>query len=244
MALIKCPECGKEVSDKATSCPNCGYELSKQNQGESTTPRSSNKTIAIIIAVVVLAAAAVGCWAIFGSKTEDATKTTETTEETIENVSTEEPELALQISDFVFTSPIEWRGVSQQSISLAADDVNIVEKLKSLGFEVTKQETKTFEGEGGEPIEATITNLKKSGCEIETNGREVTITFNNEASANQFMDGVKEMGFKKDFESPDGRQDYCWIYKDEYNNEHPQNDCGDVFVSLKGNEVSIYTAMP
>lgn len=24
MALIKCPECGKEISDKAVSCPNCG----------------------------------------------------------------------------------------------------------------------------------------------------------------------------------------------------------------------------
>jgi hypothetical protein len=24
MALIKCPECGKEISDKAPSCPNCG----------------------------------------------------------------------------------------------------------------------------------------------------------------------------------------------------------------------------
>lgn len=27
MALIKCPECGKEISDKAVSCPNCGYPL-------------------------------------------------------------------------------------------------------------------------------------------------------------------------------------------------------------------------
>ena len=27
MALIKCPECGKQVSDKAQSCPNCGYPL-------------------------------------------------------------------------------------------------------------------------------------------------------------------------------------------------------------------------
>lgn len=25
MALIQCPECGKEISEKATSCPNCGY---------------------------------------------------------------------------------------------------------------------------------------------------------------------------------------------------------------------------
>lgn len=27
MALIKCPECGKEVSDKAKSCIHCGYPL-------------------------------------------------------------------------------------------------------------------------------------------------------------------------------------------------------------------------
>lgn len=27
MALIKCPECGKEISDKAKSCPNCGNPM-------------------------------------------------------------------------------------------------------------------------------------------------------------------------------------------------------------------------
>jgi len=25
MALVNCPECGKEMSDKALMCPNCGY---------------------------------------------------------------------------------------------------------------------------------------------------------------------------------------------------------------------------
>lgn len=29
MALIKCPECSKEISDKAISCPNCGVPLAK-----------------------------------------------------------------------------------------------------------------------------------------------------------------------------------------------------------------------
>lgn len=29
MALIKCMECGKEVSDKATACPNCGCPLAE-----------------------------------------------------------------------------------------------------------------------------------------------------------------------------------------------------------------------
>ena len=27
MAMIKCPECGKEVSDKAASCPSCGTPI-------------------------------------------------------------------------------------------------------------------------------------------------------------------------------------------------------------------------
>lgn len=29
MALIKCPECGKEISDKAVSCPNCGNPIAQ-----------------------------------------------------------------------------------------------------------------------------------------------------------------------------------------------------------------------
>lgn len=27
MAMISCPECGKEVSDKAVSCPSCGFGI-------------------------------------------------------------------------------------------------------------------------------------------------------------------------------------------------------------------------
>ena len=30
MAIIKCPECGREISDSANQCPNCGYDLRKQ----------------------------------------------------------------------------------------------------------------------------------------------------------------------------------------------------------------------
>ena len=29
MALINCPECGKEISDQAISCPNCGTPIKK-----------------------------------------------------------------------------------------------------------------------------------------------------------------------------------------------------------------------
>ena len=27
MAIIKCPECGRQISDKAPTCPNCGVEI-------------------------------------------------------------------------------------------------------------------------------------------------------------------------------------------------------------------------
>ena len=29
MAIIKCPECGKEVSNSAKMCPNCGYPIAE-----------------------------------------------------------------------------------------------------------------------------------------------------------------------------------------------------------------------
>ena len=34
MALINCPECGKEISDKAVACPNCGNPINLQPQQE------------------------------------------------------------------------------------------------------------------------------------------------------------------------------------------------------------------
>lgn len=36
MALIKCPECGKEVSDKAIACIHCGFPLQKVKKDEAT----------------------------------------------------------------------------------------------------------------------------------------------------------------------------------------------------------------
>lgn len=36
MALIKCPECGKEVSDKAAACPNCGHPIAKETNNGNT----------------------------------------------------------------------------------------------------------------------------------------------------------------------------------------------------------------
>lgn len=44
MALIKCPECGKQVSDKASSCPNCGCPIS----GSSVASKPTTAQIRVV----------------------------------------------------------------------------------------------------------------------------------------------------------------------------------------------------
>lgn len=63
MALIKCQECGKEISDKAEVCPHCGNPINQEaqtiNATEKTTKKSS-KNVKAIIAVVAIVAIAGG----------------------------------------------------------------------------------------------------------------------------------------------------------------------------------------
>lgn len=49
MALIICPECGKEFSDKAPACPNCGFptnELLETAPSEEPTPSDNSDSLA------------------------------------------------------------------------------------------------------------------------------------------------------------------------------------------------------
>lgn len=46
MALIKCPECGREVSDKARACIHCGYPL---NDERSASPTISSPRKQVVI---------------------------------------------------------------------------------------------------------------------------------------------------------------------------------------------------
>ena len=60
MALIQCPECGKEVSDKALACPNCGNPIAAPAPPKR---RSHKKAILVVCIVLVLCLAAGGVWA-------------------------------------------------------------------------------------------------------------------------------------------------------------------------------------
>lgn len=45
MAIIKCPECGKEISDKSEYCISCGYPIKKYLQERDTTAVKEDTTV-------------------------------------------------------------------------------------------------------------------------------------------------------------------------------------------------------
>lgn len=62
MALIKCPECGREISDKASACPHCGCPIRDTNtstvqptQNNPVKDKKNKKLIIGGIAIVVIA---------------------------------------------------------------------------------------------------------------------------------------------------------------------------------------------
>jgi len=58
MALVKCSECGKEVSDKAGACPHCGNPMGdvvKLRQEVAQTKTNNSILIAIVSIMIILA---------------------------------------------------------------------------------------------------------------------------------------------------------------------------------------------
>ena len=53
MALIKCPECGKEISDRAKKCPNCGFPIKRKNV-RTLKKKKKSKSIFIIFTLTIL----------------------------------------------------------------------------------------------------------------------------------------------------------------------------------------------
>lgn len=62
MALINCPECGKEISDTCESCIHCGYKLSNDSDSKDSKNNQSNKkkTSMIVILLIIVAIIGIG----------------------------------------------------------------------------------------------------------------------------------------------------------------------------------------
>jgi len=70
MALIKCPECGREVSDTARACPCCAYPLGAPTLIEQTAKRW--KSVQILGAVLMLLGLVLGLVFLYTTKVSDS----------------------------------------------------------------------------------------------------------------------------------------------------------------------------
>ncbi len=52
MALVKCPNCGQEISDKAMKCPNCGASISSIQKMQFTLDRQP-RILKIVIGIII-----------------------------------------------------------------------------------------------------------------------------------------------------------------------------------------------
>jgi endogenous inhibitor of DNA gyrase (YacG/DUF329 family) len=70
MALIACAECGKEISDKASTCPHCGAPVIKASANKYGPPGTKSKTSPwpAAISIAILAVIAVSCSRLSGEK--------------------------------------------------------------------------------------------------------------------------------------------------------------------------------
>lgn len=53
MALIKCPECGKEISDTCDTCIHCGYKLHPENNTVIKKASANHRLVIILVCVVI-----------------------------------------------------------------------------------------------------------------------------------------------------------------------------------------------
>ena len=85
MALIKCTECGHEVSDKAQTCPNCGapvglaqpsnQQLNNTYSNIDTEGSSSKKWLYLVVGILAVSLLGLAAWLfLFNEDKQNQTK--------------------------------------------------------------------------------------------------------------------------------------------------------------------------
>ena len=71
MALIKCIECGNEISDKAVKCPYCGHLTKNDNANKTNGGNNQKKIVFLLVTILIILIVAIVMLTIFLSKTHD-----------------------------------------------------------------------------------------------------------------------------------------------------------------------------
>lgn len=119
MALINCPECGREISEMAKSCPHCGCPIQKptENKGSSSKPKKTHnsenrnekpkkkgsclKIVLIVLAALMVLIVLIGI--IGGGEDKPVAEKTGVMEQEAEQTAEEEASDSFSVGDIVET---------------------------------------------------------------------------------------------------------------------------------------------
>lgn len=103
MALIQCPKCGQQISDRANKCPHCGYVINPSNfETSDIKPTKSKKSIWVwCVGILILIGVGVGVFLYSSPKTDKAidSEQTEIAQQTEEVKIT--PEFSEKVSKYL-----------------------------------------------------------------------------------------------------------------------------------------------
>lgn len=156
MALIICPECGKEYSDHANACPNCACPTPKTVYTEystvvSTQPvkETSHGFRTFIVGVIMLAILAFGAWYMYRVQAyNDGLRTLyvgdyAAARKSLEGLNYKDSELVL--NDIYFLEDLEKIVIAEIK---NGDDIDVLKDAKNTLKKLSKYQTMKFHTEG------------------------------------------------------------------------------------------------
>ena len=129
MALIKCPNCGKEISDKAVSCVNCGFTTRNDNivdlEGDfnSNNKKTRWKIIIVIITILIIMTAIIVVKIVSNNKVDEVSQSVMNDIDSIGEVTLDDAELIEKtISRYSTLTEKQKNQVKNYSVLLDAED--------------------------------------------------------------------------------------------------------------------------
>ncbi len=242
MALIKCKECGAEISEHAKKCPHCGLVITSA-KSHVQNKRTKSKWIWCITALIIVLGCAV-FYLMESAKTRKASNDnilgTETSNQAEVNTISEQ---YVDINDFIERKPSE----GYDGLEIPEFKDNIKNNLESMGYVITDTKRGTRDGEGGMDNYAIYTFEKKSATNSQSWSRIVfddgqcggyTIYFCNNEQKDKFIESCKQLGYTQQTQEegetilriPQDENDYYDYYHENWN----------CIITLKNNSLTIH----
>lgn len=242
MALIKCKECGADISEHAKRCPHCGAVITVA-KSQVKNKRAKSMWIWCVTALIII----LGC-VIFSLMQSPKTKKSDngniqhTDTANQMEVDTESYQF-VDINDFIERKPMS--GSEDMKIPEFKD--NIKNNLESMGYVITDTKRGARDGEGGMDNYAIYTFEKKNPNHSQFWSRIVfddgqcggyTIYFCNSEQKDKFIESCKQLGYTQQTQEegetilriPQGKNDYYDYYHENWN----------CIITLKNNSLTIH----